>query len=243
MADFDESQQATFVTAISIMLMAQRACAGSKASMEDAEGNINRQAMGYIYGYIYAALQTIGQDMADTSVGVPVTHLILAELFPDKADSYTAFLLNNVGRDPAVNEGVMTGGSQYIEFNKANRGTAMGFARYLLQHGVVTEGSTGSTPTQPTKDEHREAVLAKSDLAMVRDEIISLHQMFKAVAAKTGEEAIFKTEYVDAWYAFRDGPTIATAQALLAVATHLSEYFAMCSPGHDFYERARFLKD
>jgi hypothetical protein len=45
-----------------------------------------------------------------------------------KADSYMLFLLNHVGCDAAVREGVMTGGSQYIEFNKPNcAGVAMAF--------------------------------------------------------------------------------------------------------------------
>jgi hypothetical protein len=151
-AHFDESKQATFVHALSMMLRVQKACAGSHATIEDADGNINRQAMGYVYGYIDAALQTIGQDMADTSVGVPITHLVLAELFPEKADSYMVFLLNHVGWDAAVREGVMTGGNQYIEFNQPNRpnqGTAMGFARYLIQYGAVTAVAAGSTPVQP----------------------------------------------------------------------------------------------
>jgi hypothetical protein len=134
MADFDESKQARFVHAISMMLRAQKACAGSQATLEDADGNINQQAIGYIYGYIDAALQTIGQDMGYKAVGVPITHLILADLFPDKADSYMMFLLNHVGWDAAVREGVMTGGNQYIEFNKPNgRGQPMGLARYLIQ--------------------------------------------------------------------------------------------------------------
>jgi hypothetical protein len=91
-------------------------------------------------------------------------------------------------------------------------------------------------------DESQEEVLAKCDLAMVRDEIIDVHRMMNAEAAKNGEEAIFRNEYAAAWCAFRDRPTIATAQALLTFAPQLSEYFAMCSPGHEFYERARFLK-
>jgi hypothetical protein len=247
MADFDESKQARFVHAISMMLRAQKACAGSKATIEDADGNINQQAIGYIYGYVDATLQTIGQDMGDKAVGVPITYLILAQLFPDKADNYMMFLLNHVGWDAAVREGVMTGGSQYIEFNKPNsRGHAMGFARYLIKYRAATEGAKElqvQPPVQPTKDEHREAVLAQCDLAMVRDEIINFHQIAKTEAAKTGDEVVFKTEYVDAWYAFRDGPTIATAQALLAVAPQLSEYFARCSPDHEFYELTRFLKE
>jgi hypothetical protein len=54
---------------------------------------------------------------------------------------------------------------------------------------------------------------------------------------------IFKTEYVNAWYAFRDGPSVGTALVLLDNAPQLLEYFEMCSSGHDFYERTRFLKD
>ena len=87
------------------------------------------------------------------------------------------------------------------------------------------------------------SALERSDLAMVRDEIVNLHQMMNAEAAKNGETAVFRKEYVAAWYTFSDAPTTATAQALLAVAPQLSDYFAMCPPGHEFYERARFLKE
>jgi len=91
--------------------------------------------------------------------------------------------------------------------------------------------------------EHSDAILSKSDLPMVRDEILNLHRMFNEQAAKDGGKMAFKTEYVDAWYAFRDGPTVNTARALLDNAPQLLEYFEMCCPGHDFYQRARFLKD
>jgi hypothetical protein len=91
--------------------------------------------------------------------------------------------------------------------------------------------------------EQRDAVLARSDLPMVRDEILNLHKMFKEQAAKDGGTVAFKAEYVNAWYAFRDGPTISTARALLDNAPQLLEYFEMCSPGHDYFERTRFLKD
>lgn len=78
---------------------------------------------------------------------------------------------------------------------------------------------------------------------MVRDEILNLHKMMNAEAAKNGEKAVFKSEYVAAWQAFRDGPSIGTARALLSYAPQLLDYFEMCSPGHEFYERARFLKE
>jgi hypothetical protein len=91
--------------------------------------------------------------------------------------------------------------------------------------------------------EQRDAVLARSDLPMVRDEIVNLHRMFKDQAAKDGSTVAFKTEYVNAWYAFRDGPTVSTARVLLDNAPQLLEYFEMCCPGHDFYERTQFLRD
>jgi len=90
--------------------------------------------------------------------------------------------------------------------------------------------------------EQRDALLARSDLPMVRDEILSLHRMFKEQAAKDGGAMAFKTEYVNAWCAFRDGPTVSTARVLLDNAPQLLEYFEMCSPGHSFYESTRFLK-
>jgi hypothetical protein len=134
MTGFDESKQTKSVHAISMMLRAQKTCAGSHATLEDSGGNINQRAIGYIYGYIDAALQAIGQDMGNKAVGVPIIHLILVELFPDKADSYMMFLLNHVSWDAAVREGVMTGGNQYVEFSKPNsRGHPMGLARYLIQ--------------------------------------------------------------------------------------------------------------
>lgn len=69
--------------------------------------------------------------------------------------------------------------------------------------------------------EQRNAVLARSDLPMVREEILNLHRMFQDQAAKDGGKMIFKTEYVNAWHAFRDGPSVGTAQVLLDHAPQL----------------------
>ena len=87
-----------------------------------------------------------------------------------------------------------------------------------------------------------EDVLTNSDLGMARQQIIDLHQMINAEGARRGEQAAFRTDYANAWQAFRNAPTKGTARALLVIAPHLSEYFAKCAPGHKFYELEQFLK-
>ena len=87
------------------------------------------------------------------------------------------------------------------------------------------------------------SVLAKADLALARDEIASMHSMVNAQAEKEGGAYYFKNEYVAAWEAFRDSPTIDTARVLLNVAPSLSQYFEMCSRGSSFYSTSRLLKE
>ena len=100
-----------------------------------------------------------------------------------------------------------------------------------------------SAPDRAAQSQYRDAVLKKSDLVMARDEIADMHRKLNTQGAKEGGEYIFKVDYVAAWQAFRDGPSIDTAQALLDNAPHLLEYFEMCCPGHSFYSTARFLKE
>jgi hypothetical protein len=87
-----------------------------------------------------------------------------------------------------------------------------------------------------------DALLSKSDLVMARDEIADMHRMLNTMASKEGGQYIFKTEYVEAWNAFRDDPRFENAKALLEIAPHLLEYFEMCSPGTKFYSTAKLLK-
>ena len=132
---FDDSKKAEFVAAIAGILRVQRAAAGGRC-IEDERGNINRRALGYIYGFIDAALRPLGQDMADISIGVPIACNVLEQLFPEpgKAKRSITFLIDHLGRDAMVNQGVMKGGQQWLDFNKpGTKGAPMGFARYLIQ--------------------------------------------------------------------------------------------------------------
>lgn len=131
---FDDTQKSKFVKAISDMLEMQKIVA-SNCSIEDSEGCLNRKAIGYIYGFIDAALRTIGQDMSDASIGVPITFHVLDKLFPGRGNQYTQFLIDQMGRDREVTLGAQHGGQQYIEFTKPGcKGAPMGFARFMLEN-------------------------------------------------------------------------------------------------------------
>lgn len=67
---FDDAAKVQFANAIADMLELQKIVAGD-ASIEDENGRPKRKALGYVYGYVDAALRSRGQDMADMSVGVP----------------------------------------------------------------------------------------------------------------------------------------------------------------------------
>jgi len=60
---WDDATKLKFATAIAGMLERQLLVAGS-ASIEDEQGYPKRKALGYVYGYIDAALRVKGQDMA-----------------------------------------------------------------------------------------------------------------------------------------------------------------------------------
>lgn len=88
-----------------------------------------------------------------------------------------------------------------------------------------------------------DAMLAKCDLLMARDEIMDWHKMMNEQAEKKGETCYFKNEYVAAWEPFRNRPTIDTARMLLNVAPWLLQYFEICSPDSSVYSTKRWLKE
>lgn len=129
---FDDAQKAQFAQLISPLLEMQRIAAGN-CSIEDSEGNPNRKALGYIYGFIDAALQTVGQDMSDVSIGVPILYQVLNSLFPGRGEDYTKYFIDHM-EDEVSTLGVMTGGQQYIKYHKpGSKGIPMGLARFIMQ--------------------------------------------------------------------------------------------------------------
>jgi hypothetical protein len=130
---FDDAKMMKFIEAVSQILAIQKVVAAG-CSIEDDKGRINRKAIGYVYGFIDATLRSIGQDMSNASIGVPITYQVLRHLFPGREEKYTKFLVDNIGKDNCVMLGVMHGGQQFVDFGKPeNKGTPMGFARYLVE--------------------------------------------------------------------------------------------------------------
>ena len=130
---FDDAAKTKFIDAIVGLLEVQKVVAG-KASIDDGTGHPKRKAIGYVYGYIDAALRSIGQDMSDVSVGVPITFQVIRKLWPDRAAAYTDFLAKNIRSDELIMIGVMHGGQQYVEYSKPGApGAPMGLARFMVK--------------------------------------------------------------------------------------------------------------
>lgn len=130
---FDDAKKVQFVDSISSTLEMQITVSGG-CSIEDSDGNLNRKAIGYIYGFIDAALGSIGQDMSNVSVGIPITYHVLNRLFPGRGEDYIEYLRNNIGKDEVLMFGTMTGGQQYTDSIKpGHKGVPMKFGIFLVE--------------------------------------------------------------------------------------------------------------
>jgi hypothetical protein len=118
------------------LLAVQMACAFmDKVEVSEVEvkrGQINGKALGYLYGFVDAALQDMGQDIADIPVGVPILYQVLRRLFPGRERDYMEFFVKH-DREALVVLGMMEGGQQFIEYiaNPNPKGHPMGFARFI----------------------------------------------------------------------------------------------------------------
>jgi hypothetical protein len=59
------------------MLFLQQVGAGT-TRIEDDKGNINRQALGYIFGFVQAGIAQLGGDPLDAFVGGPIMLEVLS---------------------------------------------------------------------------------------------------------------------------------------------------------------------
>jgi len=130
---FDDEAKSQFAATIAEMLQLQMIVATGK-SIEDEQGHLKRRALGYVYGYIDAALRTKGYDMADVSVGVPITFQVIRRLWPDNVNECMDFLAKNLQSDALLNAGIMHGGQQFLDYSKpAAPGAPMGLARFMIE--------------------------------------------------------------------------------------------------------------
>lgn len=130
---FDDAAKLEFATAIAEMLQLQMIVATGK-SIEDEQGRLKRKALGYVYGYIDAALRVKGHDMADMSIGVPITFQVIRRLWPDRVNECMDYLAKNLQTDALMNAAIMHGGQQFLDYTKPGAsGVPMGLARFMIE--------------------------------------------------------------------------------------------------------------
>jgi hypothetical protein len=132
-----DHQKVTLAGALAEMLAMQMVFAKVSrpevTKVEVIKGEINKKALGYIYGFVDCALQSRRQDTTDPAVGIPVTYYVLSEIFPGHEQRYLDYLAEHLS-DQIVVAGMMYGGRQYSQFvaKPGSKGVAMGLARVIL---------------------------------------------------------------------------------------------------------------
>ena len=134
---WDDATKLKFATAIAGMLERQLLVAGS-ASIEDEQGYPKRKALGYVYGYIDAALRVKGQDIKDMSIGPLIIYQVIRKLWPQRVNEYVDFLAKNLISDELMHVGFMHGVQQCLDysngkvFGRFGSGEPMGLARFMV---------------------------------------------------------------------------------------------------------------
>lgn len=130
---FNEADLSRYARDVAMLLKLESTSAGSKPLVENGTcGNL--RAIGYIYGAADAALQVVGKHMSDMSIGVPFTKDVFQEFSPACAERCMELLVDKIGHDSHLLEGMMKGGQEFLDFAKSGGQDRMpvGLARYLL---------------------------------------------------------------------------------------------------------------
>jgi hypothetical protein len=128
---FDDAAMGNLVDSIEIVLKIQLTIVASHESdLATARG---AKALGYVYGFVDAALRNVGQDMAYMLIGVPVMYQVLRRVFPGCEERYFDFILQSIQSDPNLMIGIMKGGQQYMDWLNRKLKAPMGLARYLIE--------------------------------------------------------------------------------------------------------------
>jgi hypothetical protein len=84
----------------------------------DPAGSINGKALGYVFGFLDALLQSSKLDIRDTE-GRATMLSLLGRLFPAenaKGGTFVIHLCNYMSSDPEILNGVMLGGKQAVDW-------------------------------------------------------------------------------------------------------------------------------
>lgn len=129
---FNDAAMADTAKSISDMLLVQLTVAGGRTPDTSTPHGV--KALGYIYGFVDAALRALGQDMSDVSIGVPVLYHVLRNIFPNSEDEYLKFISDSLRNNENMMAGIMQGGQQYINWLNGKVKVPMGLTRYLIGH-------------------------------------------------------------------------------------------------------------
>ena len=88
-------------------------------SIEDSSGNYNKRALGYIYGFIDAALQSRGLTI-DHEYGIAALVGIYNQLWPGKGSDYCKYVIDNIPEAELVG-GIAYGGQEFCDWQNDNR--------------------------------------------------------------------------------------------------------------------------
>lgn len=95
-------------------------------------GRINARALGYVYGFVAAAVTRAGASWSDVSVAIPILHFVLKEVFPGAEAACLQFISEHPS-DSALDKGMHLGEKEYTALWKKNR-PATGFAKILSEN-------------------------------------------------------------------------------------------------------------
>jgi hypothetical protein len=127
----NDEQKIALADRIYILLLVQLTVAGKDGSIEDRGGNINRKAIGYLFGFLGSAVRAQGYDDSDPHTFIPIAFHVLRRLFPGRETAYMEFFVEHQKEDLVV-LGDTVGGQQFVDFMK-NKQNPMGLARFIIE--------------------------------------------------------------------------------------------------------------
>src|SRR5271165_7525611 len=113
----NDDQKIDFAKTISELLEVQLMMLPDRGTIESEAGGPKPKAIGYVYGYVDAALRSRGWNMRDMEIGPPITFHVIRRLWPGKESEYFDFLAEHLS-ELVVNAGILRGGQEFTDWLK-----------------------------------------------------------------------------------------------------------------------------
>lgn len=113
---------------IVIELLGIQRCLIPDFDLDNEDGTPNGKALGYAMGFLDSALQISKLDITEDQETMMLL-TVLHEFAPTKCGDYIAFLKRTATTDPAVMNGMMLGGNQYVDWCNSQGQAQWGWGR------------------------------------------------------------------------------------------------------------------